>query len=724
MVLVSFFGGIHVLIHNYYSHKRLFVNLDTLFTTHYVYGCAFTCLNITCSFLFSFHYFLTQLMRINTLQSSLLLLLISCGVSSTAVAQERSIKQPTNDPLEIGNPSPELIRTRLAQQAKRPKKTVSLPTVYRADNSCNLVTNGDFEVQSAAPSQTGNIASRVPASASQLPNWFAPNFTTPDYLARNASNPSMRPATSSRGGFVPLNGTNNSTVDGTVGIAFTTLLSTTPFYPEYVAQQLAQPLSGGAVYYAEFWTLTASQFSLSNRLGLYVSNNANWEGQTNPTSGSATNYTDPPIQLPLGGRGITSNQLNNPNQWVRVSGTFTANTGDNFVNIGYPNPVGNSQVSFAGQIPASYYYIDDVAIYKVPTAGPDRACSGGPIQLGDGCAIPGATYAWRLNGNSTVLSTTLQWSVPSATTARTYVLTVTLPDGSNSTSSTTIAGCPVLPPIAGPDVVICRGSSATLQGSPAVNGASYAWRNEQGILISTSLGPVVVTPNTPTTYTLTVNMPDGSVRTSSTRVSFYDTGASVGATVNDVNHDGGVVCAYSMLSVYASLPNVSSTASVFWRLEGIGPNEYTDFLETGSNQYPSIRFRPTSPVLYGAIDSRQFNAVLYVDGCAVGAYGFQVVNTFDGISYCGIMARQSSVPTLKSELYPNPATSNVQLSLTGISAGESATVSFYNQRGKLAKVTKAKAGATISTADLPVGIYQVHILVGTSTIKQRISIER
>lgn len=300
--------------------------------------------------------------------------------------------------------------------------------------SCTLVRNGGFESQFNAPTQSANVANPN-NSVSELPSWSSTNSGTPDYFATNAdvnntNGASVNPFTTPRGTFTPRN-YSSTAVNGSVGIAYTTLTSVD--VTEYITQQLTNPLTAGKRYYAEFYAHRASTFSRSARLGLNVTatNPTNWSGPT-------------PVTYTPASAGIQSpGTLDAASTWMPVQGMFQAQGGEQFLNVGYFDlntnftPIGSSFQN------ASYYYIDDIALYEVPEAGPN-ACvdADGRALIGTGCStIPGATYAWTSSETWGVIATNPRIFVsPTGTTV--YTLTVTLPNGQTYSTSTTVYGAP------------------------------------------------------------------------------------------------------------------------------------------------------------------------------------------------------------------------------------------------------------------------------------------
>ena len=220
---------------------------------------------------------------------------------------------------------------------------------------------------------------------------------------------------------------------------------------------------GGKKYYASFWALLAPASKSATALALNVT-------ATNPTYTASQGAFGASKTYAPSTSGINSVQPLNTRTWTKVQGFFTAEPNAQYLHVGYffTQAAGAQTTSVPGAITLtnssaqqeanapqfSYYYIDDIELTPAPTAGPAvTACPNGTVTIGEGCNIPGATYAWRIRGQSTVFATTLTTAVtpPTYAPSTTYELTVTLPDNSTSVSSVTVSLCP--PTITGPDFI-------------------------------------------------------------------------------------------------------------------------------------------------------------------------------------------------------------------------------------------------------------------------------
>lgn len=303
--------------------------------------------------------------------------------------------------------------------------------------SCgNLVFNGDFETYNPPlRGILGNVASPSPANTGdELTGWQSTNtFDLSYYNTNGPARPqyqSSNPGNSPYGSFTPY---NNSA--GAIGlITYSRVL--TPFinYPEnYIAGTLTSPLDGG-FYYASMQVRSASvspPVSQFARIGIDI------------TVASPIDYSSVfPYKLftPTGCGIQSSTYITNTANWTRVSGIFQGIPGAQHINIGNFDPYNfdpyNSTVNPSN---FAYAYVDQVEVFKIPTAGSNISCLNSPIILGEGCAIPGARYAWTKDGGS-VFATTLHPTISPSTYA-VYTLTVTLPDGSTYSSDVEISDC-------------------------------------------------------------------------------------------------------------------------------------------------------------------------------------------------------------------------------------------------------------------------------------------
>lgn len=566
--------------------------------------------------------------------------------------------------------------------------------------SGNLIANSSFDSQIAAPYTISNVKRALIGGAGDVNDWACPSVTTPDYLATNAPSNSVAHPSSNQlsGAFTPHN-YDPSSYNGTLGL-LTYQITYDPNYQsyvygnEYINQKLPAPLTGGKKYFASYWALLASNSQNATALGMAVT-------ATDPYDKT---LSFPPT-YPAVSSGINTVSPVTTRNWTRVSGIFTAETNAQYVNIGYlvpstgavsypvsgagtPSTAGGRQ-TFSGTT-AAYYYIDDVELYAVPTAGNNATINcNSSVTLGEGPNIPGATYAWSINGQQGVFATTLQTQVSPAYTT-TYTLTVTLPGGSVSTSSVTVT---INPPTAGPAQNICTGQSATI-GSCPFPGATYTWTapGVTGLPVNSSTLQITVSPTAPTAYTLTVTLPNGTTYTSSTSVS---PGVGVGPTPGPIRGDYNAPPG----RIRATISAVQGATSYDWYVNGV----------LQSTHGVSILF-PLSGM--SDCDTPEIVDMQAVFGsCGVS---YMVQRYFYPICQEG-RASSASTTDMGTTAYPNPASESIM-----IPAG-AAGATLLNDKGKI--IRHADASGKFDVQSLPDGLYNLQMMQNGKLINQRIQVK-
>ena len=127
---------------------------------------------------------------------------------------------------------------------------------------------------------------------------------------------------------------------------------------EYIQSLLSNPLQAGKEYYVEYWIsqIESAQISISN-MGAYFSDTL-----VSPLDG---NYFPVTPQIENPDSIILSDTMN----WMKISGTFTASGGEQYIVIGNFRPdsltnidtVSNASINYY----FSYYYIDMVSVIPV-----------------------------------------------------------------------------------------------------------------------------------------------------------------------------------------------------------------------------------------------------------------------------------------------------------------------------------------------------------------------
>ncbi len=138
-----------------------------------------------------------------------------------------------------------------------------------------------------------------------------------------------------------------------------------------------------------------------------------------------------------------------------------------------------------------------ITVVQAPQASvsPDiTICRGEQTTLS---ASGGDSYSWSPPAGLNQTSGASVTASPQVTT--TYTVSVQRQGCSPSTATVTVTVLSVISPDAGPDVSVCRGQSAVLQGAGAV---SYLWSPAAGLSCTDCPNPVA-SPQVTTTYTLT-----------------------------------------------------------------------------------------------------------------------------------------------------------------------------------------------------------------------------
>jgi gliding motility-associated-like protein len=225
--------------------------------------------------------------------------------------------------------------------------------------------------------------------------------------------------------------------------------------------------------------------------------------------------------LPVVDAGTGGTVCNGTNVNLQASGansyTWTPSTGLSATNIS--NPVSSASTT------TTYYAVgtdgngcsklDSVTVIVNPVpiaaAGSDVAiCAGGTGTTLNGSG--GGTYSW---GPGTGLNNTAS-ATPTAnpTVTTNYTLTVTNGFGCIDKDTITVTVNPQPPVDAGPNKIICSGSTVQLNGSGAT---SYVW-SPAATLSNSSISNPVATPTANTTYTVVGTDANGCTKTDAVSV--------------------------------------------------------------------------------------------------------------------------------------------------------------------------------------------------------------
>lgn len=223
----------------------------------------------------------------------------------------------------------------------------------------NLLPNPSFEDTVSCPSNQGQISLSM--------YWTNPTQATPDYF-NSCSTANFGVA------GVPSNGFGNQTpLTGVSYGGFYAFNRPFPNTREYIQSSLLSPLSSNHDYAVSLYVCLsdASQYSVSS-IGAYFSTTAI------STVGTTVINVTPQVQ------NQPSNVLNDRNNWILISGTFTAAGSEQYMTIGNFMNDNSSDTTFLGNIGGNnitYYYIDDVSVIDLGPVGIKENENRAPLKV-------------------------------------------------------------------------------------------------------------------------------------------------------------------------------------------------------------------------------------------------------------------------------------------------------------------------------------------------------
>jgi len=240
----------------------------------------------------------------------------------------------------------------------------------RSVRAVNLVPNPSFETLSSCPTSFSQLANATP--------WFLPTAGTSDvYNSCVVGFPSF-PVPGVPGS--PFGFQNARTGVGMAGF----IVSNVNDYHEYIEAPLNAPLSGGQTYLVQFYVNLADTADRAvDRLGAYLS-----VGQVGPLAQNTTLALTPQVESPA------NTFLTDTQNWMLVSGLYTAAGGESYITIGSFRDDASQNLQPTGNTwPGSDYYIDDVSVeLQLPTVQAccmaDGSCS---MQFPGECTLAGGT---------------------------------------------------------------------------------------------------------------------------------------------------------------------------------------------------------------------------------------------------------------------------------------------------------------------------------------------
>jgi len=347
-----------------------------------------------------------------------------------------------------------------------------LTTVLHAQN---IVPNPSFEYYTQCPNNISQLNFSFP--------WQNPTSGSPDYF--NACD--ITQITS-----VPNNGWGYQYAHTSVGYSGIYCYNKLVFSREYIQVQLKDSLKQDTSYCVSFYVSLADKSDYAvNNLGAYFSD----------TAITSTNYSNLPYIPQVANS--SNNPLTNKTGWTKVSGSFIASGGEQYITIGNFNDdtttdtVRVDSSGWAGSV--AYYYIDDVSVYPcnapvyAANAGASIAiCKGDSAQIG---STPHAQYLYSWQPATGLSDTSIANPKASPAVTTTYYLHQKDFKFDETTDSVTVTvkPIPVITASASP-ANICSDSSSTL--TAAGTATAYSWSN------GSTGTQITVFPITTTAYTV------------------------------------------------------------------------------------------------------------------------------------------------------------------------------------------------------------------------------
>jgi len=239
--------------------------------------------------------------------------------------------------------------------------------VSSSGNAQNLVINPSLEKYDTCPFNMGQI--------NFSNNWFSPAYPSSTSEYYNACD-----LTNQVG--VPISGNGAVFQYARTGCAYGGIalyVSDNPNYREYIEATLLTPLIAGKNYCIKFYVNKVGivQFAI-DAIGAYLSNDSVLYSAPPPTLLTKI----PQINNP------TNNIITDTVNWVKISGSFTASGGEQFITIGnFNNDASTNTQYMGGGLPGgAYYFIDDVSVYPcdapvyIADAGSDQTICIGAID--------------------------------------------------------------------------------------------------------------------------------------------------------------------------------------------------------------------------------------------------------------------------------------------------------------------------------------------------------
>lgn len=265
---------------------------------------------------------------------------------------------------------------------------VLLLFLFQKYHSQNIVLNGSFENYNSCPTNLSGLCGNGPGDQLlKCPPWYAPTCGSEDFLHTCATPASAVSVPDNYPGYQNAR-TGLGYIGGQTYSQAAEAMMNIQFYREYAQAPLAEPLEIGKKYCVSFWVSRGEngQYAIKEIGALFT---------TQAYINKGGNYQE---NIPLTPQIVnTGGPITDTINWVEISGDFIADSAYAYITLG--NFKGRNQSTVLhvpkwGTPGVSYYFFDDVSVYKYPELdlGGDLIYTGEQYLL-DAQNV-GASYIW------------------------------------------------------------------------------------------------------------------------------------------------------------------------------------------------------------------------------------------------------------------------------------------------------------------------------------------
>ncbi len=343
----------------------------------------------------------------------------------------------------------------------------------------NLVPNPSFE-NANCPTSYNGWPTQV---AMYMQDWYAANCASPDPFTTCSNHNNTK---------VPnvLFGKRYAhTGDNFMGVGFY------GGWYEYIGSRLTQPLQSGKTYNVSFYVSCSYEKKYaSDALGIYFSDTA--IKCTSGFGGPVLNYTPQIVQQ--------SGVYLTDSLWTKVSGSFVADGGEEYIVFGCFKPWNTSTLFDLGTNKGSqcYYYVDDFVVEEAPAApdtivGPKTVCVGDTLIYRADTVTNATKYVWTLPAGwqGTSDADTIVVIAGTGTGQLTVKALVNSSASSACTLNVAATTAPNRPGLITGDTLLCVSVPAKYSISNVSRATSYKWTLPSSWAGSSDSSSISLTPD-------------------------------------------------------------------------------------------------------------------------------------------------------------------------------------------------------------------------------------